>query len=158
MRNLKNVLYYWKHGLRKIRVSVTAVIGVCLLTSCCNQKEIVQPTIKIVPTHKIDTCFDVKSDTILWLETDTLRVEAIVKDTMLRLRVETKPIIVRDTTITEGETEKAKIKKERAKIEKEKAKKNEEKAKENPKKTKTFLAFFMCFLVFWLIIKFNKKR
>lgn len=108
MRNLRNVLYYWKHGLKKIRVSATAVIGVCLLTSCCTQKEIVQPTIKIVPTHRIDTCFVVKSDTILCFETDTLRVETYIHDTIVRLKVETKPIIVRDTIITKIEQNKAK--------------------------------------------------
>ena len=108
MRNLKNVLYYWKHELRKIRVSVTAVIGVCLLTSCCNQKEIVQPTIKIVPTHKIDTCFVVKQDTLFCFDTDTLRVETYIHDTIVRLKVETKPIIVRDTIITKIEQNKAK--------------------------------------------------
>lgn len=123
-------------------VFVIVIIGL-LSIGCCSPKEIVQPTIKIVPPHKIDTCFDVKSDTILWLETDTLKVEAIVKDTMLRLRVETKPIIVRDTINT-------KIEKEKAKIEK-------EKAKENPKKTKTFLAFLMCFIVSGFLT-FRKKK
>lgn len=143
MRNLKNVLSYWKHASKKIRVSATAVIGGLLLTSCCSPKEIVQPTIKIVPTHKIDTCFVVKSDTVLSFETDTLRVETIVRDTILRLKVETKPIIVRDTIIT--------------KVEKEKAKKNEEKAKENPKKTKTFLAFSLCFILLFFLLKIKKK-
>jgi hypothetical protein len=143
MKYLKNVLSYWKHGLRKIRVSATAVIGGLLLTSCCSQKELVQPTIKIVPAHKIDTCFVVKSDTVLCFETDTLRVETIVRDTILRLKVETKPIIVRDTIIS--------------KIEQEKAKKNEEKAKENPKKTKIFLAFLLCFIVS-AFLTFRKKK
>lgn len=108
MKNLKNVLYYWKHELRKIRVSATAVIGVLVLTSCCNQKEIVQERITIVPTHKIDTCFVVKSDTVLSFETDTLRVETYIHDTIVRLKVETKPIIVKDTLFTKVEQEKIK--------------------------------------------------
>ena len=143
MKSLKNVLIFLKNVSKKILASVTGVIGVLLLTSCCSPKEIVQPTIKIVPTHKIDTCFVVKSDTILCFETDTLRVETIVRDTIFKLRVETKPIIVRDTIIT--------------KVEKEKAKKNEEKAKEIPRKTKIFLAFLMCFILPPLLFFIKKK-
>ena len=50
----------------------------------------------------------VKSDTILCFETDTLRVETYIHDTIVRLKVETKPIIVRDTIITKIEQNKAK--------------------------------------------------
>ncbi len=123
-------------------VFVIVIIGL-LSIGCCNQKEIVQPTVQVIPTHKIDTCFDVKSDTILFFETDTLSVDVIVRDAKLRLRVETKPIIVKDTINTKGETEKAKIKKE--------------KAKENPKKTKTFLTFLMCFILLPLLFFIKKK-
>lgn len=108
MKNLRNVLICLKNALKKIRVFATIVLVGLLLTACCNQKEIVQPTIKIVPTHKIDTCFVVKSDTILCYETDTLKVETIIHDTIVRLKVETKPIIVRDTIITKIEQNKAK--------------------------------------------------
>lgn len=146
-----------KKGLQKILAFATIVLVGLLLTACCNQKEIVQPTIKIVPTHKIDTCFDVKSDTILFFETDTLSVDAIVRDAKLRLRVETKPIIVRDTINTKGEEEKAKIKKEKAKIKKEKEKIKKEKAKENPKKTKTFITFLMCFILLFFLLYIKKK-
>lgn len=103
-----------------------------------------------MPTHKIDTCFVVKSDTVLSFETDTLRVEAIVKGTLFKFKIETKPFIVRDTIITKVEQEKAKIKKE-------KTKKNEEKAKENPKKTKTFLAFLMSFILLFFLLYIKKK-
>lgn len=108
MRNLKNVLICWKKGLQKILAFATIVLVGLLLTACCNQKEIVQPTIKIVPTHKIDTCFVVKQDTLFCFETDTLSVETYIHDTIVRLRVETKQIIVRDTLITKIEQEKAK--------------------------------------------------
>jgi hypothetical protein len=73
-----------------------------------------------------------------------------VKGTLFKFKVETKPIIVRDTIIT-------KVEKEKAKIKKEKTKKNEEKAKENPKKTKTFLAFLLCFIVSGFLT-FRKKK
>lgn len=108
MKSLRNVLICWKKGLQKILAFATIVLVGLLLTACCNQKEIVQPTIKIVPTHKIDTCFVVKSDTILCYETDTLKVETIIHDTIVRLKIETKPIIVRDTIITKIEQNKAK--------------------------------------------------
>lgn len=143
MKSLKNVLICWKKGLQKILAFATIVLVGLLLTACCNQREIVQPTIKIVPTHRIDTCFVLKSDTVICFETDTLRVETYIHDTIVRLKVETKPIIVRDTIISV--------------IEKEKAKKNEEKAKENSKKTKTFLAFLMCFILPPLLFFIKKK-
>ena len=108
MKNLRNVLICLKNALKKIRVFATIVLVGLLLTACCNQKEIVRPTIKIVPTHKIDTCFVVKSDTILCYETDTLKVKTIIHDTIVRLKIETKPIIVRDTIITKIEQNKAK--------------------------------------------------
>ncbi len=143
MNSLKNVLIFLKHASKKIRASATAVIGGLLLTSCCSQKELVsQERITIVPTHKIDTCFVIKSDTVLSFETDTLRVEAIVKGTLFKFRVETKPLIVRDTTITKKEEGKAK--------------KKEEKAKKNSKKQRLFYFFSLCFLVFLLTIRFKK--
>ena len=135
MRNLKNVLICWKKGLQKILAFATIVLVGLLLTACCSQKEIVQPTVQVIPTHKIDTCFNVKSDTILFFETDTLRVEAYIDDTNFRLKVETKPIIVRDTITT-------KIEQEKAKKEEEKAKKKEEKAKKKDIETKKNLSLF----------------
>jgi hypothetical protein len=134
----------WKRKLKRILAIATIASIVLILTGCCNRKYVPQERITIVPTHKIDTCFVVKQDTLFCFETDTLRVETYIHDTIAMLKVETKQIIVRDTINTKGETEKAKIKKE--------------KAKENPKKTKIFVFFSLCFLVFWLIIKFNKKR
>lgn len=132
----------------KILAFATIVLVGLLLTACCTQKEIVQPTIKIVPTHKIDTCFVVKSDTILCFETDTLRFEAIVKDTLFKFKVETKTFIVRDTIIT-------KVEKEKTKIKKEKAKKNEEKAKE--KIGSLFFAIELVLAVIFLLVLIRKK-
>ena len=77
---------------------------------------------------------------------------------MLRLRVETKPIIVRDTINTKGETEKAKIEKEKAEIEKEKAKIEKEKAKKNSKKTKIFITFLICFILPPLLFLIKKNK
>lgn len=49
-----------------------------------------------------------KQDTLFCVENDTLRVETYIHDTIVRLKVETKPIIVRDTNITKIEQNKAK--------------------------------------------------
>lgn len=98
----------WKRKLKRILVTDVIVSIVLTLTSCCNQKYIPQERIKIVPTHKIDTCFVVKQDTLYCFETDTLKVETYIHDTIVRLKVETKPIIVRDTIISVIEKEKAK--------------------------------------------------
>jgi hypothetical protein len=144
----------WKRKLKRILVTGEIVSIVLTLTSCCNQKYVPQETIKIVPTHSIDTCFVVKSGTVFSFETDTLRFEAIVIDTLLKFRVETKPIIVRDTINSSGETEKVKKK---AKKEEKKAKKNKEKAKENSKKTKIFLDFSLCFILLFCLLRIKKK-
>ena len=133
----------WKRKLKRILVTGVIVSIVLTLTSCCNQKYVPQERIKIVQTHKIDTCFVVKQDTLNCFETDTLKVETYIHDTIVRLKVETKPIIVRDTIISV--------------IEKEKAKKEEEQAKENPKKTKIFFAFLICFIVSGFLT-FRKKK
>lgn len=144
MKSLRNVLICWKKGLQKILAFATIVLVGLLLTACCSPKQIAQPTVRIVEPHRIDTCFVVKQDTLFCFETDTLRVETYIHDTIVRLKVETKPIIVRDTIIT--------------KVEKEKAKENEEKAKENPKKTKTFLAFLMYFILLPLLFLIKKNK
>lgn len=108
MKNLRNVLICLKNVSQKILAFATIVLVGLLLTACCSAREVAQPTIKIVPTHKIDTCFVLKHDTVFCFETDTLRVETYIHDTIVRLKVETKPIIVRDTIITKIEQNKAK--------------------------------------------------
>ena len=143
MKKIKTDSMNWKRKLKRILVTGVIVSIVLTLTSCCNQKYVPQERIKIVQTHKIDTCFVVKQDTLNCFETDTLKVETYIHDTIVRLKVETKPIIVRDTIISV--------------IEKEKAKKEEEQAKENPKKTKIFFAFLICFIVSGFLT-FRKKK
>lgn len=147
---MKKGFRHWRQKVKKklqnsqnTPVFVIVIIGL-LSIGCCRSKPIAQPTVRIVETHKIDTCFVAKQDTLFCFDTDTLRVETYIHDTIVRLKIETKPIIVRDTIIT--------------KVEKEKAKENEEKAKENPKKTKTFLAFLMYFILLPLLFLIKKNK
>lgn len=146
---MKKGFRHWKQKVKKklqnsqnTPVFVIVIIGL-LSIGCCSPKPIAQPTVRIVETHKIDTCFVAKQDTLFCFDTDTLRVETYIHDTIVRLKVETKPIIVRDTIIT--------------KIEQNKAKKNEEKAKENPKK-KIFLTFLFCFILPPLLFLIKKNK
>lgn len=143
MKKIEIDSMYWKRKLKQILVTGVIVSIVLTLTSCCNQKYVPQERIKIVPAHKIDTCFVVKQDTLFCFETDSLSVETYIDDTILRLRVETKPLIIKDTIFT--------------KVEQEKAKENEEKVKENSKKTATFLTFLMCFLLLFFLLYIKKK-
>ena len=87
----------WSKELRKIVAFVMIVSCGLLSISCCNQKEILQPTIRYIESHSIDTCFVFRTDTAFVWETDTLRIETLIRDTVIRQRIETKPIIIRDT-------------------------------------------------------------
>lgn len=111
---MKKGFQRWKQKVKKklqnsqnTPVFVIVIIGL-LSIGCCNQKDIVQPIVRIVETHKIDTCFVANTDTCFVIETDTLRVETIIRDTLVFQKIETKPILVRDTIITKVEKEKAK--------------------------------------------------
>lgn len=91
----------WNKELRKIAVLGTIVSCGFLLTSCCNQKEILQPTVRYIESHSIDTCFVFRTDTAFVWETDTLRVETLIRDTVIHQRIETKPIYIHDTITKE---------------------------------------------------------
>ena len=131
---MKKGFRHWRQKVKKklqnsqnTPVFVIVIIGL-LSIGCCSPKQIAQPTVRIVEPHRIDTCFVVKQDTLFCFETDTLRVETYIHDTIVRLKVETKPIIVRDTIIT--------------KVEKEKAKKENTETKEKDTETKKKLSLF----------------
>ncbi|MEE0917816.1 MAG: hypothetical protein UIQ67_05890, partial [Bacteroidales bacterium] len=87
----------WNKGLRKIVAFAMIVSYGFLSISCCKTKEILQPTVRYVESHSIDTCFVFRTDTAFVWETDTLRIETLIRDTVIRQRIETKPIIIRDT-------------------------------------------------------------
>lgn len=140
----------WNKELRKIAVLGTIVSCGFLLTSCCNQKEILQPTVRYIESHSIDTCFVFRTDTAFVWETDILRVETLIRDTVIRQRIETKPIIIRDTI--------------RITLEKESAKPRNSETNASNKTTKSrsvfrFLASFCLaiLLITWIRNKIKRK-
>lgn len=50
-----------------------------------------------VPSVKIDTCFVFHRDTAFVFETDTFRIETIIRDTLITQHIETKPYYITTT-------------------------------------------------------------
>ena len=106
---MKNVSKSWKNVLKKKAAFVLAVSIVCLLTSCKPQKQaIVRQQAIPVPSVKIDTCFVFHKDTAFVVETDTFRIETLIRDTLISQHIETKPyyITTTDTIYIETPTQK----------------------------------------------------
>lgn len=110
---MKNVSRSWKNALKKKAAFVLAVSIVCLLTSCKPQKQaIVRQQAIPVPTVKIDTCFVFHKDTAFVIETDTFRIETLIRDTLITQHIETKPyyITTTDTIYIEQDEQKTEVK------------------------------------------------
>lgn len=109
LRAMKNVSRSWKNALKKKAACVLAVSIVCLLTSCKPQKQaIVRQQAIPVQSVKIDTCFVFHKDTAFVIETDTFRIETLIRDTLITQHIETKPfyITTTDTIYIETSTQK----------------------------------------------------
>lgn len=65
-----------------------------------------------VPTVKIDTCFVFHKDTAFVIETDTFRIETLIRDTLISQHIETKPyyITTTDTIYIEQDEQKTEVK------------------------------------------------
>lgn len=110
---MKNVSRSWKNALKKRAAFVLAVSIVCLLTSCKPQKQaIVRQQAIPVPVLKIDTCFVFHKDTAFVIETDTFRIETLIRDTLITQHIETKPyfITTTDTIYIEQDEQKTEVK------------------------------------------------
>lgn len=110
---MKNVSRSWKNALKKRAACVLAVSIVCLLTSCKPQKQaIVRQQAIPVPSVKIDTCFVFHKDTAFVIETDTFRIETLIRDTLISQHIETKPyyITTTDTIYIEQDEQKTEVK------------------------------------------------
>ena len=110
---MKSVSRSWKNALKKKAVFVLAASIVCLLTSCKPQKQaIVRQQAIPVPVLKIDTCFVFHKDTAFVIETDTFRIETLIRDTLITQHIETKPyfITTTDTIYIEQDEQKTEVK------------------------------------------------
>lgn len=113
LRAMKNVSRSWKNALKKRAACVLAASIVCLLTSCKPQKQaIVRQQAIPVPVLKIDTCFVFHRDTAFVIETDTFRIETLIRDTLITQHIETKPyfITTTDTIYIEQDEQKTEVK------------------------------------------------
>lgn len=136
----------WKKGLQKIVAFAMIVSCVLLSISCCKTKEILQPTVRYIESHSIDTCFVFRTDTAFVWETDTLRVETLIRDTVIRQRIETKPIIIRDTIRIELEKKSAK------------QRNSETKASNKTTKSRIDFRFFASFCLAILLITWIRNK
>ena len=141
---MKNVSRSWKNALKKRAACVLAVSIVCLLTSCKPQKQaIVRQQAIPVPSVKIDTCFVFHRDTAFILETDTFRIETIIRDTVITQHIETKPYFITTTDTIYIEVPK----------QTQKTDKNDQKKEIKQAKKETFVAsVFLCLVGFMLIV------
>ncbi len=109
MSELKNL----KNALNRRVACVLAVSIACLSMSCTPQKAIlVQQKTVPVQSVKIDTCFVFHRDTAFVVETDTFRIETLIRDTLISQHIETKPyyITTTDTIYIEQDEQKTEVK------------------------------------------------
>lgn len=94
-RELKNL----KNALRKKAVCVLLASIVFLSVSCTQHQKavLVQQKTTPVPSVRIDTCFVYHRDTAFVFETDTFRIETIIRDTLITQHIETKPYYIKTT-------------------------------------------------------------
>lgn len=96
---MRNELKSLKNALKKRVVYGSLASIACLSMSCTQQQKavLVQQKTRPVPSVKIDTCFVYHRDTAFVFETDTFRIETIIRDTLITQHIETKPYYI--TTI-----------------------------------------------------------
>ena len=148
---MKNVSRSWKNALKKRAACVLAVSIVCLLTSCKPQKQaIVRQQAIPVPSVQIDTCFVFHRDTAFVFETDTFRIETIIRDTLITQHIETKPYFITTTDTIYIEPPK----------QTQKTDKNEQKKEIKQARTETFAAtLFLSLVCFILAVRAaNRKK
>ena len=94
IKELKNL----KNGLKK-KVACGLLVNIaCLSMSCTHPKAVlVQQKTTAVPSVKIDTCFVYHKDTAFVFETDTFRIETLIRDTLISQHIETKPYYITTT-------------------------------------------------------------
>lgn len=129
MRNWREEYKNSKNGLQKKAVFGLLVVIGLVLTSCQHQKNVVRERVIQAPTIRTEQVWKYKTDTLYRYETDSILIETIIHDTLIRQRVETKPlfITVRDT-VFDVKTETTKAENKRLKAENKRLKKENKKA------------------------------
>lgn len=92
LKNLKNAL--------KRKAVCGLLVSIAFLSMSCTQHQkavLVQQKTTPVPSVKIDTCFVYHRDTAFVFETDTFRIETIIRDTLITQHIETKPYYITTT-------------------------------------------------------------
>ena len=118
MKNSKNAFKNSKNGLRKKAVLGLLVVIGLVSTSCQHPKNVIRERVIQVPTIRTEQVWKYKTDTLYRYETDSILIETIIQDTIIRQKVETKPLFVtvRDTVL-DVKTETAKAENKRLKEE-----------------------------------------
>lgn len=95
---MKKGLKSLKNALKRKVACVSLASIACLSMSCTHQKAVlVQQKTTPVPSVRIDTCFVFHRDTAFVFETDTFRIETIIRDTLITQHIETKPYCITTT-------------------------------------------------------------
>lgn len=155
-RNWRRGYRNLKFGLKKRAVFVLLVVIGCLSTSCQQQRTVVRERIVALPQVKIDTTYRFIKDTVFRIETDSILIETIIRDTLIEQHIETKPlyITVRDT-IFDAKTERAKEQNKWLKEENKRLKKADEKANKPSTGWLIAYAFGTAVVIGWLARKRN---
>lgn len=130
MKNWREEYKNSKNGLQR-RVACVLLAGIVFLsTSCQHQKNVVRERVIQAPTIRTEQVWKYKTDTLYRYETDSIMIETIIHDTLIRQRVETKPLFVtvRDT-VFDVKTETTKAENKRLKAENKRLEKENEKAR-----------------------------
>ena len=157
-RNWRRGYRNLKFGLRKRAVFVLLVVIGLALTSCRQQRTVVRERIVALPQVKIDTTYRFIGgrDTVFRIETDSILIETIIRDTLIEQHIETKPlyITVRDT-IFDAKTERAKEQNKWLKEENKRLKKADETARKTSTGWVIAYALGTAVVVGWLARKRN---
>ena len=134
------------------RVACVFLASTALLSTSCRQPHsVIRERVLPLPSIKTEQVWSYKTDTLYRYETDSIVIETIIHDTVIRQRVETKPlfITVRDTVFS-VKTETAKAENKWLKEENKRLKKSNEKADKSNRTWLTVYALGAVLAIGWL--------
>lgn len=114
MRNWKKEYKNSRYGLQK-RAACVLLAGIGLaLTSCQRSRVVVRELAVQTPRVEVQQEWKYKTDTLYRYETDSILIETFITDTVIRQRVETKPLYItlKDTVFDDSPSEENKRLKE----------------------------------------------